>query len=97
MARRKRELRRLRCKGCGLLQLPEEATRTPGLRLTAEQRTFVRGLCPTCLEADRRERRRRTGARILSKAKDAGTVERDGQTYHVVVLPPKRRGGSRIR
>jgi hypothetical protein len=30
-------------------------------------------------------------------AKDGGTVERDGQVFSVVVLPPKRRGGRRIR
>jgi hypothetical protein len=34
---------------------------------------------------------------VLAKAKDAGTVERDGQTYKVVVLPPKPPGGRRIR
>jgi hypothetical protein len=33
---------------------------------------------------------------VLEKARDAGTVERDGQTFTVVVLPPKRRGGRRI-
>jgi hypothetical protein len=87
----KRRPPRPRCRNCGLLRLPEETGRVPGLRLNAEQRMFVRGLCPSCLEADRRERRRRTGARILSKAKDAGTVERDGQVFRVVQLPPKRR------
>jgi hypothetical protein len=72
-----------RCRRCRLERLPEE--------------NFVRGLCPACLELDRRKRRSATGARALSKAKDAGTVERDGQTFQVVVLPPKRRGGRRIR
>jgi len=65
------------------------------LRLEGEK--FYRGLCPTCLELDKRKRRRETATRVLAKAKDAGTVERDGQTFQVSMLPPKRRGGSRIR
>jgi predicted RNA-binding Zn-ribbon protein involved in translation (DUF1610 family) len=79
MSTRRRRRRRFpsRCRSCGLIRLPEE--------------TFVRGLCPACLEAERHDGRRATGARILAKAKDAGTVERDGQTFTVSVLPPKRR------
>jgi hypothetical protein len=72
-----------RCRQCKLERLPWE--------------TFHRGLCAACLELDRRQRRRKTGRRLLDKAKDAGTVDRDGQTFQVVQLPPKRRSGRRIR
>jgi hypothetical protein len=34
---------------------------------------------------------------VLEKAKDAGTVDRESQTFHVVVLPSKRRTGRKIR
>jgi predicted RNA-binding Zn-ribbon protein involved in translation (DUF1610 family) len=77
MARSGKRMHKPRCKRCRLQRLPEE--------------NFVRGLCPACLELDRRYRRRKTGSRLLEKAKDAGTVVRDGQTFRVTVLPPKRR------
>jgi hypothetical protein len=77
MRRRRRSDHPYRCRCCRLERLEGE--------------TFQRGLCPACLEVDRHDRRSATGARILAKAKDAGAVERDGQTYHVVQLPPKRR------
>jgi hypothetical protein len=32
---------------------------------------------------------------LLEKAKDGGTETTGGQTFHVVVLPPKRRSGKR--
>jgi hypothetical protein len=67
-----------RCRNCGLIRFPEER--------------FYRGLCPACLEADKGKRRRAAGARILAKAKDAGTVERDGQTFRVVQLDSGLRG-----
>jgi hypothetical protein len=58
---------------------------------------FYRGLCDTCRADDGAKRRAGVGARLLEKAKDGGTVDRDGQTFHVVVLPAKRRSGRRIR
>jgi hypothetical protein len=79
----KRRMHYPRCRRCRLERLPEE--------------TFYRGLCPACMDVDKRKRHAATGARLLAKAKDAGTVERDGQTFTVVVLTPKRRGGRRIR
>jgi predicted RNA-binding Zn-ribbon protein involved in translation (DUF1610 family) len=72
-----------RCRNCGLLRLPDER--------------FTRNLCPSCLNAERSQRRRATGAQVLANARDAGTVERDGQTFRVVQLPPTRMGGRRIR
>jgi hypothetical protein len=79
----KRRTHNPRCRRCRLERLPEE--------------NFVRGFCPACLELDGRQRRRRVGANLLDKAKDAGTVEREGRTFQVVVLPPKRRTGRKIR
>jgi len=83
MARRSRQPQPYRCRRCRLERTPEEFA-------------WTRGLCPACLEVDRRLRRRKAGARILAKAKDLGTVERDGQTFRVV-LPPKRRTGRKVR
>jgi hypothetical protein len=83
MAKRHRFDRPHRSRRCRLERLPGER--------------FPRAFCPACLELDRQRRRSATGARALAKAKDARTVERDGQVFQVVKLPPKRRGGSRIR
>jgi hypothetical protein len=84
MARSKRRRSNVpRCRLCRLQRLPEE--------------TFVRGLCLSCLELDRRKRRSERGRRLLDVATDGGTVQRDDQTFHVVVLPPKRRSSRRIR
>jgi hypothetical protein len=58
-----------RCRRC-------TSTRTP------DEYAWTRGLCPACLELDRQQRRSNTGRRLLDRAKDAGTVDRDGQTYH---------------
>lgn len=69
-----------RCRRC-------KVRREPWERLT------IGGYCPSCSEAVRTRRSRKTGARLIAKAKDAGTVERDGQTFTVTVLPPKRRSG----
>ena len=66
-----------RCRRC-------KARREPWERLT------IGGYCPSCSEAVRTRRSRKTGARLLAKAKQAGTVERDGQEFQVLVLPPKR-------
>lgn len=82
MAKRKRRPQPPRCHRCGLLRF--------------EWETFFRGLCDKCRAEVGAENRRQRGARVLAKAKDAGTLERDGQTFTVVVLPPKRRGGRRI-
>jgi hypothetical protein len=84
----KRRMHNPRCRRCRLQRLPEETfpNGKPG---------WTRGLCPACLELDRQRRRSATARRLLDKAKDGGTVERDGQMFHVVVLPPKRRSGKR--
>ena len=71
----------LRCRRCKLERLPEE--------------TWRGGFCPACHAVYAAERRKATGNRILARAKPQGTEERDGQTFHVVQLPPKRRGGRR--
>jgi hypothetical protein len=65
--------------------------------LRQEGEKFFDGLCESCRQKRARAKRARTGARALARAKDAGTIERVGQTFKVVVLPPKRRGGRRIR
>jgi hypothetical protein len=75
--------RMARCRDCG------------GWR--EEDERLWRGRCEGCRTKRSQARRAATGKRALEKAKDAGTVERDGQTFQVVVLPPKRRGGRRIR
>jgi hypothetical protein len=67
-----------RCRRC-------KARREPWERLT------IGGYCPTCSDLLRALRTRKTSTRLLAKAKPAGTVERDGQEFRVVVLPPKRR------
>jgi hypothetical protein len=74
MARRRKKQHRfvLRCRGCKLQRLPEEK--------------FYRGLCPACLDVDKRRRRSERGRRQLAKARDGGTVKRDGQTFKVVRL-----------
>ena len=80
MARRKRSRRSenvLRCRRCR--DLRQEGER------------FYHGLCDSCRAERAKVRRSATGARLLEKAKDAGTVQRDGQTFHVTALPPKRR------
>jgi len=56
---------------------------------------FWHGRCPSCRKARGASHRQQMGAKLLAKAKDAGTVLRDGQTFTVVTLPPKRRGGNR--
>jgi hypothetical protein len=81
MARRRRKANMfpavLRCRRCQLWRAPDER--------------FYRGLCSSCRKEKAKARRAATGARILAKAKDAGTLERDGQQFRVVALPPKRR------
>jgi hypothetical protein len=52
---------------------------------------LYRGLCDSCRSDAAAERRAVTGARLLERAKDGGTVDRDGQTFHLTVLPPNRR------
>jgi hypothetical protein len=83
MARRKRRTPVRRCRFCGDVRLEGE--------------TFYRGICPRCRFERARRRRVSTGARALARAKDGGVIDRDGQAFRVVVLPPKRRGGNRIR
>ena len=65
------------CRRCRMRRLPEE--RFPG------------GLCLRCFDLVRTRKRGAVGAKVLAKAKDGGTLERDGQTFNVVVLPPTRR------
>jgi hypothetical protein len=76
MARRKRRPPP-RCRECKLERLPEE--------------TFHGGLCPACHDAYAKARRKRTGANVLARAKAGGLEDRDGRTFQVTVLPPKRR------
>lgn len=87
MARRRKQMRHannvVRCRRCR------------DLRQDGER--FYGGLCDSCRGQRSAAKRAATGARLLAKAKDAGTLERDGQTFRVVQLPPKRRGGRRIR
>jgi hypothetical protein len=82
MARRRRRFSPC-CPGCGLIRLPDKKWRG--------------GYCPCCLDEHKRKRRRANGAQVLANARDAGTVERDGQTFRVVQLSPGRLGGRRIR
>jgi hypothetical protein len=58
--------------------------------LRQDGETFYRGLCETCRTEAACERRAETAARALAKAKEGGTIERDGRTFSVVVLPAKR-------
>ncbi len=82
-SRRRKAARALtKCRTCHALK---ETTDPP----------FYRGLCTACRAAEAVQRRALTAARALAKAKPAGTVLRDGHTYTVTVLPPKRRGGNR--
>ena len=76
----------------------QDVVRCPRCRdLRQEGERFYHGLCDTCRAERAAVRRSATGARLLDKAKDGGTVERDGQTFHVTVLPAKRRTGRRTR
>ena len=77
MSQKRRRLYGKRCRRCKFERLPEE--------------TFWNGHCPACRAVQAKRSRSESGAKILAKAKDAGTIERDGQTFRVVVLPPKRR------
>lgn len=61
-----------------------------GLRPEADDH-FYKGRCRTCREKLAAKRRAVTGQRLLDRAKTS-TVERDGQTFIVKTLPPKRKG-----
>ena len=74
---RRRRLFVSRCHGCGLERLPDEL--------------FYGGHCPSCRAVHAQQKRANSGARLLAKARDGGTVTRDGQVYRVVVLPSSRR------
>jgi hypothetical protein len=78
MARRKRRPPS-HCRRCKLERLPDER--------------WLGGFCPECRDFYSAKRRKATAKRVLAGAKTAGTVERDGQTFTVLQLPPKRRGG----
>jgi len=56
---------------------------------------FFHGRCPACREKNGRVHRANIGTRALSEGKDAGTVEREGQTFRVVTMPAKRKRGRR--
>jgi len=79
MARRRRRRVPPHCNRCRLERLPEE--------------TWLGGFCPNCRAEMSAKRRKATAAKVLSRAKTAGIEQRDGQTFTVVQLPPKRRGG----
>ena len=72
-----------------LSDLPRRCKRCRLERLDGE--TFWSGLCAACRARSGRERRRRTGAKLLGKAKHERNEERDGQLFRVVSPPPKRR------
>lgn len=76
------------CRVCGMQPEPTdfEASDRPG--------RWLGGICPTCREIRRRERKTATGQRLLDQAKTT-TIMRDGRKFVVKTLPPKRRGGHR--
>ena len=53
--------------------------------------TWYGGFCPACRDFYAKKRHRKAGARALAGAHDGGTLEREGQTFRVVVIPSKRR------
>ena len=77
MGQKRRHLYVKRCRRCNLERLPEE--------------TFWNGHCPACRALQAKRARAESGTKLLAKAKDGGTLEREGQTFRVVVLPPRRR------
>jgi hypothetical protein len=77
MGQKRRRLYVQRCRRCKLERLPEEI--------------FWNGHCPACRAVQAKLTRSERGAKILAKAKDGGMIERDGQRFHVVVLPSKAR------
>lgn len=58
-------------------------------------RPMIGGFCPSCLDAKRKARRKKTGQNLLDKATDGGTEVRGGQEFTVKVLPPRKRRGGR--
>jgi hypothetical protein len=77
MGQKRRRLYVQRCRRCRLEREPEE--------------TFWNGHCPACRARHARRARAESGTKLLAKAKDGGTVKREGQTFRVVVLPSRRR------
>ena len=77
MARRRKPARPSRCCRCRLERLPEE--------------TWRGGFCPSCAAARARARRKATGAKVIARAEPMGSVQHEGKTYRVTLLPPKRR------
>lgn len=79
MAKRRRPRRPFvpRCRSCGIMRERDER--------------FMNGVCPSCRDARSKERRAATDAGLLGRAQEAESEERDGQTFRVVVVPPKRR------
>jgi hypothetical protein len=77
MGQKRRRLYAHRCRRCKLEREPEE--------------TFWNGHCPACRAVQAKRARAESGAKILAKAKDGGTLEREEQTFRVVVLPSRRR------
>jgi hypothetical protein len=77
MVQKRRRLNVQRCRRCKFERLPDE--------------TFWTGHCPACRALHAKRARAESGAKLLAKAKDGGTLEREGQTFRVVVLPSRRR------
>jgi hypothetical protein len=77
MGQKHRHLYVKRCPRCKIGREPEE--------------TFWNGHCPACREIRSKRIRAESGTKLLAKAKDGGTIEREGQTFRVVVLPSRRR------
>lgn len=58
---------------------------------------LYRGMCSSCRATLAEKRRAATGARAIAKGKVKGVEKIGDQEFTVVVLPPKRRGGRRIK
>ena len=68
----------------------------PSLPLAAGGgRAVPAGPVPKCLVDRARENRLAAGARLLTKATDAGTVERGGRTFRVAAIKKSRRATPR--
>lgn len=82
MAKRRRRRRGSSCRRCG--------AKFDSLDKYAWGNAWKDGLCPGCVKERAQQRRAARGKKLLDQAKEIGTEERDGQTFKVVRLPPKR-------
>ena len=77
--RKKRKRQDDHCIDCGALREYDEF--------------FSSGRCRSCRATRGSQHRMKMGAKLLARGEETGTEVRDGQTFKVVTLPPKRRGG----